>query len=598
MKGNKFHVKQADWSVRLMGEQEVTNEQIELQRNWSGDNCDSKLINHGDIGCNIKEIVLFQRDFPFGVSTPVYGEGYSKLSQYVGTIDSISSITGYSDSGHYKIPQAEEFNTVYNLAMFSPKDADHILIAFTSCNRFNGEIRFGQGSVEIVLVTDGLRLSPGETWQLEQLVVLQGTDHNTLFEQVAQAIRANHPLLQVEETPTGWCSWYCYGPEVKEEDIVINMDKMSAEYPGLEYVLIDDGYQAYMGDWLTPGSTFKDMKKLCRSILDKGLEPAIWVAPFIAEKDSYLFKNHPDWFIKDASGNPLSSEAVSFGGWRNGPWYMLDGTHPEAQHYLTHVFKTMREVWGSKFFKLDANMWGALHGGTYYQPNTTRVEAYREGMKAVLEGAGADSFILGCNAPMWPSLGMVHGMRISDDITYSWKTFKKNAKECFWRNWQHKQLWVNDPDCILLEDSFNNQIGPDGNRIVSKGGLTDDEFLFHATHIYCSGGMVLSGDNLMEQSEHTKAILRKLLKPTNVPAKFDDSSFKIGRINLGNKQLIAVFNFEDVSTTLEVTLPHSCLIHDFWTDEELGYQSEQIAVELRPHQARLFICTTNDIPIG
>ena len=75
---------------------------------------------------------------------------------------------------------------------------------------------------------------------------------------------------------------------------------------------------------------------------------------------------------------------------------MLDGTNPAARQYLTHVFKTMREEWGVKYFKLDANMWGALPFGQRFEKNRTCVEAYRIGMKAILEGAGSDSFLLGC----------------------------------------------------------------------------------------------------------------------------------------------------------------------------------------------------------
>lgn len=103
--------------------------------------------------------------------------------------------------------------------------------------------------------------------------------------------------------------------------------------------------------------------KLCLDIKNEGFEPAIWVAPFIAEEKSELFQHHPDWFVKDDDGKPLASNRVSFGGWRCAPWYMLDGTHPEARAYLTHVFKTMREQWGVKYFKLDANMWVALPFG-------------------------------------------------------------------------------------------------------------------------------------------------------------------------------------------------------------------------------------------
>lgn len=74
-------------------------------------------------------------------------------------------------------------------------------------------------------------------------------------------------------------------------------------------------------------------------------------------------------------------------------------------------------------------MWGALPGGNRFNENATKIEAYRMGMEAVLEGAGTDSFILGCNAPMWPSLGLVHGMRVTGDISRSWPKIKMLARE-------------------------------------------------------------------------------------------------------------------------------------------------------------------------
>ncbi|AZN42933.1 hypothetical protein [Paenibacillus albus] len=61
--------------------------------------------------------------------------------------------------------------------------------------------------------------------------------------------------------------------------------------------------------------------------------------------------------------------------------------------------------------------------------------------------------------------------------------------------------------------------------------------------------MILSSDNLSEQSEKSKSTLHKLFKPTNVVAKFDDKSFKVGRVHLGEKQVIAVFNDQDESLT-------------------------------------------------
>ena len=43
----------------------------------------------------------------------------------------------------------------------------------------------------------------------------------------------------------------------------------------------------------------------------------------------------------------------------------------------------MRRDWGCTYFKLDANFWGAMHGGRFHDAHATRVEAYRRGMDAI-----------------------------------------------------------------------------------------------------------------------------------------------------------------------------------------------------------------------
>src|SRR5262249_17388233 len=147
-----------------------------------------------------------------------------------------------------------------------------------------------------------------------------------------------HPPLLTKTPPTGWCSWYCFGAKVTAKQVTDNLDFIAKNAPGLRYVQIDDGYQAAMGDWLDTGGAFGgDVRAVLKQIADKGFEPAIWVAPFVAEESSKIFKDHPDWFVKDEEGKPLRSDRVTFGGWRHGPWYALDGTHPEARKHLENV---------------------------------------------------------------------------------------------------------------------------------------------------------------------------------------------------------------------------------------------------------------------
>ena len=567
--------------------------QIELIRQWQDSECQLFVRNDSDTSVKLEEVVVFDFEMPYPAITAFYGEGYNKLSQYKGTISSFENITNYSDYKHYKLEQQEGFFTVYNLLMLFPANSEINLMAFSSCHRFSGEFRFNHSQIEVVLDCEGVDIAPGETLELEKFFFESGDCREKLLENLSNKINSNHKRLDYPSPPTGWCSWYCYGPNVTEQDVFDNLDKIKSDFPELEFIQLDDGYQNKMGDWLDPHPNFPNgVKSLCLKIKDAGFEPAIWVAPFIAEENSKLFQEHPDWFIKDSDGKPLSSSKVSFGGWRCAPWYMLDGTHPQAQDYLKHVFRTMREEWKCKYFKLDANMWGALPFGKRHLENSTKIDAYRAGMRAIREGAGEDSFILGCNAPMWPSIGEVHGMRITGDISRKWKVFKVLAEECFNRNWQNN-IWYNDPDCVVLENLAIKVIGPDGKPFVNNTEITEDEFSFHAAHMLASGGMILSSDKMMELSQAKKQILKKLLQSKGIAAKFDDKSFKIGRIPTQTGSLICLFNWNDYESKYSVTLNAKCNIMDYWTDELIAKNTGITPViTLPPHSGRVLVCDT------
>ncbi|MFL5627310.1 MAG: glycoside hydrolase family 36 protein [Ktedonobacteraceae bacterium] len=579
--------------VRLCDGRHAGIETISISKAWHGERCRTKVTNHSQDTIHIQEVVLFSGPLTLDLATAFYGEGFQMLSQTAGTLGAPLNIGAFTDHGHYKISQQPGTLTAYNLVTLSPSPTEHILLAFTSCHRFSGLFRFGADWFEIVLDTEGMPLAPQETWEMEEFLSLTGPERDPLLFDLAACIAHHHPRLTSPVVPTGWCSWYGYGPDISEQVIVDNMQTIATHIPNMTYIQIDDGYAQAMGDWLIPSPHFPHaIKELCQRIRDQGFEPAIWVAPFIAEREAQIFKEHPDWFVKNDTGTPLLSSTISFGGWRKGPWYMLDGTHPQVQNHLERLFRIMREEWDCRYFKLDALTWGALHGGQRYDPSATRIQAYRRGMRAIQRGAGSDSFILGCNAPLWPSLGLVHGMRTTGDIARSWKVIASIARECFWRNWQHQQLWINDPDCVVLENGGPNLLEGDGElSVTNQVEITTDEFLFHATVIYASGGMVFSGDKISHLPEDKRAILRKLLLPTGIAAQFDDTTFRIGRIHLADRQMLCLFNWSDKPCDLEVPLPLAYHISDYWTEEDLGFHKDLLRFEhMPPHSARLLIC--------
>jgi alpha-galactosidase len=546
---------------------------IGLSRSWEGNFCRVAVTNRGSKAVRVKEVVISEAVHDLPDETLLYGDSFQMLSQTGGTLGHPQDL-GYSELRHYRVPQPQDALVVSGLLTLSRPEKPSLVLGFSSCRRFIGRFHLAKGSIQAVIDTEDLELAPGETWQMEELMVAEGHHRGDLLAELATRMARNHPRRLFEPVPTGWCSWYCFGPRVTAEQVLENLDVILRKLPALKYVQIDDGYQAAMGDWLETGKAFGgDVVPVLKEIRKRGLEPAIWVAPFIAEQNSHVFERHPTWFVQGQDEKPLVSSSVTFGGWRHGPWYALDGTHPEVQEHLRNVFQTMRQEWGCTYFKLDANFWGAIHGGRFHDRNATRIQAYRRGMDAIRSGAG-DSFILGCNHPMWPSLGLIDGSRSSADIKRAWPTFRSVARQTLNRNWQNGRVWWNDPDAVLL-----------------TGDLPDHEFQFHATAIFASGGMVLSGDDLTKLPANRQAVLERLLPPTGIAAEFENEALEVGWIKLPDKSIVCLFNWDDAPATVSFSIRGQSQIRDYWSGADLGRHSGRFTVkDMPPHSARLLVC--------
>ena len=278
------------------------------------------------------------------------------LSQTGGTLARPVDYSAYTDAKHYKLETPSGERALYGMVLLSESAATicclHILPAVF------GQFYLGAGSLKVVIDTEDLELQPGETWELEEF---------TFRSDETEAICSSNSPTGSQQTTTAAVQvssdrmvlLVLLWTQVTAQQVLDNLEFIAKRTPGLRYVQIDDGYQPAMGDWLETGSAFGgNVQSVLKAIRQRGFEPAIWVAPFVAEEGSHLFQQHPDWFVKGSDGKPLRSDHVTFGGWRRGPWYALDGTNPEAQRHREHVFRTMREEWGCTYFKLDANFWG------------------------------------------------------------------------------------------------------------------------------------------------------------------------------------------------------------------------------------------------
>lgn len=298
---------------------------------------------------------------------------------------------------------------------------------------------------------------------------------------------------EIRVPPTLWCSWYHYLTRVTEADIDENLLAIEELDLAIDVVQIDDGYQAELGDWLELSERFRCLRDVVARIHDRGRRAGIWVAPFLVGHKSEVFRDHQDWLLDGASAGY---------GWEQ-DLAALDAASPGGEGYLRRVFETLAGV-GFDFYKLDFVYAGALPGPRAHE--LTGVQAYRHGLQVIRESVCPGAYVLGCGAPILPSVGLVDAMRVSPDISHhvepsdgdqsqpSQRAATRNGQA---RVWMHGRFWVNDPDCLIAATSMQ-----DRER--------------WAEHVAAYGGLRASSDRLRELDEWGLQTTRELLRP--VPA--------------------------------------------------------------------------------
>ncbi|MEG3026987.1 MAG: alpha-galactosidase, partial [Aeromonas sp.] len=250
---------------------------------WDGPLCRVRLDNVGHAPQAVRDWLLFDGDLGIDPAAAIYGEGFQMLAQTMGTWQAPQPVGRCPDASVYRISTDLGYHTVHNLLLVE-QDRGWLLLAFASCQRFGGEFRlYPSGRLQILMNGEGRTLAPGQHWQSEALLCLEGPDREALLATLAARIHAEHGSLvdSVQTRPSGWCSWYHYYADVSAADIRENLAERAVRFPALRYVQIDDGYQAKMGDWLDPSPKFEQgVAALAREIHAAGCEPALWVAPF------------------------------------------------------------------------------------------------------------------------------------------------------------------------------------------------------------------------------------------------------------------------------------------------------------------------------
>ena len=390
--------------------------------------------------------------------------------------------------------------------------ADLVLVGFLDGHTHEGTVRARRAAPHVATIEaqawfGGAVIGPGEARELHPVVRWTGDDAGALLEQWAAAVGARSGARIAAPYRVGWCSWYHYFHDVDERALRANLAAAST-WP-FEVFQLDDGYQAHIGDWLETNDRFpRGVSGAADAIASAGFVPGLWIAPFLASPASRLASEHPDWFARDERGAPLVTMFHEVWG---GAMWQLDVTRPEVLEHLRSTASALREL-GYRYLKLDFTF-SSTGPGQYADVTRTPAQRLRAGYDAVRNGLGDDGFLLGCGCPLGPVVGVVDGMRIGPDVAPSWEIESSEpgfpgyeaaapSTRGAWeatlaRSFMHRQLWLNDPDCVMLRASHTN-LAPDAARAW-------------ALAVGHSGGLALVSDDLALLDASSRALLDEVI---------------------------------------------------------------------------------------
>ena len=316
--------------------------------------------------------------------------------------------------------------------------------------------------------------------------VADGTEYfNTVFP------RKNTPKI------FGYTSWYNYYQKISEEILLRDLNALDRQFNLFQ---IDDGYETKVGDWLSVDKTKfpRGLKPIVDEIHKKGFDAGIWLAPFVAEAESDLFKTRKELFKRNQSGGFVKCGSNWSG------FYALDLENPEARAYIEKCLRHYADM-GFDFFKLDF-----LYAANLVTDEGTSRSMAAEKAYSFLKECLGDKIILGCGATVFNCIDKFDYLRIGPDVSLIFDdvwfmrhmhreriSTKVTLQNTIYRSFFNDRLFGNDPDVFLLRDD-NIKLSVNQRR-----ALITLNALF--------GSVLMTSDNLGKYDEKKRKLLSDAL---------------------------------------------------------------------------------------
>jgi alpha-galactosidase len=499
-------------------------------------------------------------------------------------------MTAYGDYGMYEPVGKVGHLHGYTWLMGKQKTGETALLA--SLNEDESYTFFRLAPNELRVRRDIVgTLLPNQQKVVFQLYTGLGSDESALFDEwQGHWHKLTPPKVQAGPPVTGWTSWYHYYTNISERLLLSVLDGLVEKQVPIDYFQIDDGWQPAVGDWLDPNVKFPHgMHHMAYRIHESGYKAGLWLAPFICTRESKIYREHPDWLLRDASGKPVAAGYnPGWSGWVKGYFYALDFRKPEVVAYLRRVFHRALHVWGFDILKVDFLYASCL----VLAPGETYGSRMRDAMLLLRELAG-DKQLLGCGVPLGPAHGLVEYCRIGSDVALTW-----TDPLLAWLRYRERVDTRNSLASTVGRRGFNRRfLGNDPDVYIlrrEKQALKPKEqySLFLANLIF--GQLVFTSDDVRSYDNASWALYRNqfphrakdiLRCETNGWAHTVEFSIPDA---VGQPAYFAMLNHGD--TPMECTLPEGF----YWYAPHVGtWVKGGTTIRLEPRQSRLWLKVTS-----
>ena len=299
----------------------------------------------------------------------------------------------------------------------------------------------------------------------------------------------------------GYSSWYNRYQDISARSIMSDLNGCAQVLKPGDLFQIDDGWEPFVGDWLgADPKKFPDgLRPFSDAIHKKGLKAGLWLAPFVAQKGSRLYREHRDWFLQRDGKNWYCGN--NWGG-----FYALDIDNPEFVAYLERSFELVFRQWNFDLVKLDF-LYAAAPFGSETESRAGRMIRAME----LLRRLCGDRLILGCGVPVMPAFGLVDYCRVSCDVGLDWdggfpipRTLRERVStrqaigNSIFRRQLNGRAYLSDPDVFFLRED-NIKLTAEQKRVL-------------ATVNSLFGGVLLCSDDMSAYTSEARALYEELLR--------------------------------------------------------------------------------------